>query len=60
MGATTEIGDNIKLIDGIKSVYTGNGAKGFRLTYSIEQTDNFSLIKAGEYTATLKYTLAEL
>ncbi|SHJ84514.1 hypothetical protein SAMN04487911_14412 [Arenibacter nanhaiticus] len=60
LGATTKIGKNITLIEGIKSVYTGDGAKGFQLTYTLNQTDNFSLVKAGNYTATLKYTLSEL
>ncbi|SHJ84541.1 hypothetical protein SAMN04487911_14413 [Arenibacter nanhaiticus] len=60
LGATTQIGDNVALIQGIKSVYTGDGAKGFQLTYTLNQTDNFSLVKAGNYTATLKYTLSEL
>ncbi|NKI25207.1 hypothetical protein HCG49_01360 [Arenibacter sp. 6A1] len=60
LGSTTKKGNNVELIQGIKSVYTGDGEKGFKLTYTLEQTDNFSLVKAGEYSATLKYTLSDL
>jgi len=49
---------DVVLVQGIKTVYTGDGPKGFNLKYDIEQTGEFSAVKAGDYTATITYTLS--
>lgn len=59
LGATTAIGTDALLVDSIESVYTGDGAFGVKLKYSLEQNGNFAAYQAGTYQATLLYTLTD-
>ncbi|TDE05909.1 hypothetical protein [Flavobacterium sandaracinum] len=60
LGATNAIGVDALLVTSIESVYTGDLARGVRLTYTLEQNGNFSLYRAGDYQATVKYTLTNI
>ena len=60
LGVTKAIGVDALLVTSIESVYTGDLARGVKLTYTLEQNGNFSLYRAGDYQATIKYTLTDL
>jgi len=60
LGETTAIGSNARLVNGIGSVHTGDGTKGFPLTYSLVQNGDFADYKAGSYSAVIEYTLSDL
>ncbi|NKI25212.1 hypothetical protein HCG49_01385 [Arenibacter sp. 6A1] len=60
LGSSTEAGVQVSLVKDIKSVYTGDGANGVKLTYSLEQKDNFSLVQAGNYQAVIRFILTDL
>jgi len=60
LGVTNAIGVDALLVTSIESVYTGDLAKGVKLTYTLEQNGNFALYRAGSYSATLKYTLTDI
>ncbi len=60
LGKTTAVGANARLVNGIGSVHTGDGAKGFPLTYSLVQNGDFAEYKAGSYSAVIEYTLSDL
>ncbi|SHJ84264.1 hypothetical protein SAMN04487911_1443 [Arenibacter nanhaiticus] len=60
LGSSTEAGVQVSLVKDIKSVYTGDGANGVRLTYTLEQKDNFSLVQAGNYQAVIRFMLTDL
>jgi|21_taG_2_1085346.scaffolds.fasta_scaffold00952_11 hypothetical protein len=59
-GVTTPINTSVMLVENIKSIYTGDGAKGVQLEYSLEQNGNFSAYKADTYTASVLYTISDL
>ena len=60
LGETTAVGVNARLVNGIGSVYTGDGSKGFPLTYSLVQNGDFAEYKAGSYSAVIEYTLSDI
>ena len=60
LGATVPIGVDATLVNAIGSVYSGDGAFGVPLTYTLEQNGNFADFKAGSYAATLQYTISDL
>lgn len=60
LGETTALGVNARLVNGIGSVHTGDGTKGFPLTYSLVQNGDFAAYKAGSYSAIIEYTLSDL
>lgn len=60
LGETTAIDVNARLVNGIGSVHTGDGQKGFPLTYSLVQNGDFADYKAGSYSAIIEYTLSDL
>ncbi|EIA09703.1 hypothetical protein [Flavobacterium frigoris] len=60
LGVTNAIGVDALLVTSIESVYTGDLAKGVKLTYTLEQNGNFALYRAGDYSATIKYTLTDI
>lgn len=60
LGATTPVGTDALLVSSIESVYTGDENYGVKLTYTLEQSGNFSGYKAGLYQATIRYTLSDL
>lgn len=59
LGATTPIGTDALLVEGIESVYTGDENQGVELAYTLEQNGNFAGYQAGFYTAILRYTLSD-
>ena len=60
LGETNALGTNARLVNGIGSVHTGDGAKGIPLTYSLVQNGDFANYKAGSYSAIIEYTLSDL
>ncbi|KYG74930.1 hypothetical protein EV198_0559 [Roseivirga ehrenbergii] len=60
LGATTPIGTDALLVSSIESVYTGDENYGVKLSYTLEQSGNFSSYEAGLYQATIRYTLSDL
>jgi hypothetical protein len=60
LGVTNAIGVDALLVTSIESVYTGDLARGVKLTYTLEQNGNFALYRAGDYNATIKYTLTDI
>lgn len=60
LGVTTAIGTDATIVTDIGSVYTGDGAFGVPITYTLEQNGNFAAFQAGSYTATLQYTISDL
>ncbi|SHJ96692.1 hypothetical protein SAMN04487911_1811 [Arenibacter nanhaiticus] len=60
LGSSNAAGVEVTLVKDIKSVYTGDGANGVRLTYTLEQKDNFSLVQAGNYQAVIRFMLTDL
>ncbi|MEQ6122525.1 hypothetical protein [Reichenbachiella sp. MALMAid0571] len=59
-GVTTPINTSVVLVENIKSIYSGDGAKGVQLEYSLEQNGNFSAYQADTYTASVLYTISDL
>lgn len=59
LGAETPIGSDALLVNSIESVYTGDEAFGVQLAYTLEQNGNFAAFNAGDYQATLIYTLSD-
>ena len=49
----------VDIVTGVKSVYTGDGEYGVRLTYSLEQDGNFADYLASTYSTTVLYTLTD-
>lgn len=60
LGKTNAVGVNARLVNGIGSVHTGDGAKGIPLTYTLVQNGDFAEYKAGSYSAVIEYTLSDL
>jgi hypothetical protein len=60
LGVTNPLDTDVPLVNSIESVYTGDGAFGVALTYTLEQNGNFAAYNAGTYDSTITYTLTDL